>query len=188
MVRRPKIDAGWTWPGPVTLSGPIGATLEVVGESHYQAELMRVGGGKTESGPVRPRVIAELVREPRNRHDRNAVAVQVGGSTVGYIAREDAPRVGHVVDHMWNHGYPATVAATIIGGWDRGGGNVGSFGIRRSGTRRRILVFHRSGRSRCRVRSTSRSGWSVCWSRVRRWAGWRRVRVRGGRARILRCW
>jgi len=45
MVRRPKIDAGWTWPGPVTLSGPIGATLEVVGESHYQAELMRVGGG-----------------------------------------------------------------------------------------------------------------------------------------------
>lgn len=129
MARRPKIDAPWEWPGSVTLSGPIGAVVHVVGESHYQAALLRVAGGKTETGARRPRAIAELVREPRNRHDSNAVAVQIGGDTVGYIAREEAPRVGHVVEHMWSYGSLATVAASITGGWNRGYGNEGSFGV-----------------------------------------------------------
>ena len=129
MADRPRINAPWEWPGPVTLAGQPGALLDVVGESQYQDALLRVAGGKTEHGPARQRVIAELVREPRNRFDPNAVAVHVGGLTVGYIEGYDAPRTGHVVEHMWSHGYLATVPATITGGWDRGFGDVGSFGI-----------------------------------------------------------
>lgn len=67
--------------------------METSGESYRRREIQRffhslgrTGGGVTNQ-------IAELVPEPTNRHDRNAVKVVVGGEHVAYVPAEDAPRV-----------------------------------------------------------------------------------------------
>lgn len=59
---------------------------EVVGESNYFSNIKKVVG---KNGPEVV-VTAELVREPNNRFDNNAVRVDVSGLTVGYIPSEDA--------------------------------------------------------------------------------------------------
>ncbi|HEX7304360.1 HIRAN domain-containing protein [Lentzea sp.] len=60
---------------------------EVVGESHYFQDLRRLAG-KASTGERE--TIAQLRREPSNRHDRNAVQVLVDGRLVGYLPRESA--------------------------------------------------------------------------------------------------
>jgi hypothetical protein len=53
----------------------------VAGESHYQANIRRVAAvGK----PV------QLIPEPTNKYDRNAVRIDVDGLTIGYIPRDIA--------------------------------------------------------------------------------------------------
>lgn len=54
----------------------------VVGESNYQDAIKRVTGGPGWEGP------GFLVAEPKNKYDKNAVRVDIGGKTVGYLARE----------------------------------------------------------------------------------------------------
>lgn len=125
---RPAVSAPTIWTASTTIAYHV-EPCDVVGESHYQGALEQASGGRTEKGAATPRVIAELVREPRNRHDRNAVAVQVGGSTVGYIPRSAAPRWGPIVEHLWETGFLATAYAEITGGWDRGRRDRGSFGL-----------------------------------------------------------
>lgn len=62
---------------------------EVVGESHYERALRQLcPRNLRERQEVA--MTATLVPEPRNRHDPNAVAVRVGGETIGYLAREVA--------------------------------------------------------------------------------------------------
>jgi hypothetical protein len=58
---------------------------EVVGESHYQADLKRLSGGER-----RKNTTAQLVCESNNQHDKNAVKVEIAGKTVGHLSREDA--------------------------------------------------------------------------------------------------
>ena len=58
---------------------------EVVGESHYQPALKKIAGGER-----RKRVTAHLVLEPDNPHDANAVRVDIGGETVGYLPADRA--------------------------------------------------------------------------------------------------
>ncbi len=53
----------------------------IVGESHYQQNIGRVAA-------VGKRV--DLVAEPDDPHDKNAVRVDVDGLTVGYIPRDKA--------------------------------------------------------------------------------------------------
>jgi hypothetical protein len=61
-----------------------GGLVKVVGESHYQPALKRGAGGRVEwASPIR--VVAELVPEPSNPYDRNAVRVDVDGQRVGYL-------------------------------------------------------------------------------------------------------
>lgn len=115
------------WWGTPTLAAGDGA-LSVVGESHYQAALEAVAQGRTVDGCRVSRVMAQLVREPRNVHDRNAVRVDVGGRPVGYVPREIAPRLHHVLDHLTAHGFPATCRAELTGGWSRGWHDEGSIG------------------------------------------------------------
>jgi len=57
---------------------------EVVGESHYQADLGQMATGK------RTRVTASLVCEPNNPYDKNAVRVEIEGKLVGHLPRERA--------------------------------------------------------------------------------------------------
>jgi rubrerythrin len=64
-------------------------TLYVVGESYRQDTLWAIVGG-WRSDPVREDIVAELVPEPENTHDPNAIKVLIGGELVGYLSREDA--------------------------------------------------------------------------------------------------
>ena len=68
---------------------------DVVGESHYQAALNRIAGGKTEDGH-QIECTAILVPEPTNSHDRNAVKVMIAGAQVGYLSRTHAAALSTV--------------------------------------------------------------------------------------------
>jgi HIRAN domain len=46
-----------------------------------------------------PGEVAELIREPRNRHDPNAISVRSArGVCIGYIARDDAAGLAPIID------------------------------------------------------------------------------------------
>jgi hypothetical protein len=63
--------------------------LEVVGESHRQANLRRVVGGQHRPEVhVRMDVYAMLLAEDGNPYDPNAVSVWISGLMVGYLPRE----------------------------------------------------------------------------------------------------
>ena len=110
-------------PQPVTLPG--GQRVDAVGEASYQDALAHVCGGKCESGHDLP-VVATLELEPTNKFDPNAVMVRVKGMRVGYLCRRDAVAYGPVLRQTSGG---AMVNARIVGGWDRGLGDEGWFGI-----------------------------------------------------------
>jgi hypothetical protein len=58
----------------------------IAGEQSYQDALVALVGRPCESGYCRA-VVVDLVREPRNPYDANAVRADVGGRTVGYLRR-----------------------------------------------------------------------------------------------------
>jgi hypothetical protein len=96
---------------------------EVVGESNYQRNLKRICGGKTRDG-VEAFKTATLILEPENPHDENAVRIDIDGMTVGYLSRQEAIR--------WHRRRPPRshqCSAVIRGGWERGGGDTGHFGV-----------------------------------------------------------
>lgn len=99
-------DARW-WNVPTLAAGKY---QEVVGESHYQPAIKAAldAYGRTQ--------LAQLVREPRNKHDRNAVAVRLAGQTVGYLPRDEALDYQAV---LVNLGGTATSRATVTGGWNQ---------------------------------------------------------------------
>lgn len=94
----------------------------------YQAARGEAAGVRTATG-VNVGVLASLVPEPGNQHDKHAVRVVVGGQTVGYLSRLDARAYRLVIDKVAADGKVAYCNATIRGGWDRGNGDVGSYGI-----------------------------------------------------------
>lgn len=111
------------------VQGPGKFACEVVGESKYQDHLERITGGRTEeSANIRTRAILAL--EDDNPHDPNAVCVRIDGLRVGYLPRRFAKsyraqlaKANAPKGHYW-------CAAVIVGGWDRGGGDRGHFGVR----------------------------------------------------------
>jgi HIRAN domain len=115
---------------------PGGDTVDIVGESHYQAQLESVAGGKGEESCELEK-FAYLVREPDNPYDRNAVAVYIDGGIVGYLSRDDAKEYGRLIDQMWaNFACHAVCRARITGGWRRFGSDgatvvdEGHFGVK----------------------------------------------------------
>jgi len=80
--------------------------MAVVGESHHADELDRVTGG----GVGTHERTANLVREPSNPHDANAIAVVVDDLPVGYLSRENAERFAKGLDAV---GGRATCGAVI---------------------------------------------------------------------------
>jgi hypothetical protein len=67
--------------------------LEVVGESYYAPAFAKLFAAA--SKPLGGQIWrdAELVAEPNNPYDRQAVAVRIGGHIVGYIPAELAPNI-----------------------------------------------------------------------------------------------
>lgn len=76
--------------------------VKIVGESHYQESLSAI------DNPAHPM----------------AVRVEVQGHTVGYLTRRQA------VQFRKRSQTPVDCGAKIVGGWDRGYGDTGHFGVR----------------------------------------------------------
>jgi hypothetical protein len=106
---------------------PAGRRVEVVGESHYQDALEQLCG-RCEHG-VDLTTTAALVPEPGNPYDPNAVAVQIGGRTVGYLARGAAEAFKPVSERLLAVRRSGLCQARIRGGWEREDGDVGNFGV-----------------------------------------------------------
>ena len=102
---------------------------EVVGESHYQMAIKSVAGGYTEEGH-RLRTTAILSFEDDNPHDSNAVCVRIEGKRVGYLARKTASSFRRGLQAAAPGFVEFECDALIVGGWDRGDGDRGYFGVR----------------------------------------------------------
>jgi hypothetical protein len=102
--------------------------VEVVGESNYQKNLKSLCGGYSKESQRVP-VTATLVHEDENPHDNKAVRIDVGKRTVGYLCREDARKYRKYLKKSGHQGRDANCAALIVGGWNRGRQDRGSFGI-----------------------------------------------------------
>lgn len=100
----------------------------IVGESNYQDALSQICGGRTRDGhQIHTR--AQLVPEPSNPHDCNAVRVDIDGFRVGYLKRETATKyVARLLEHG-RSGEVVDVRAYISGGWDRSQYDKGQFGV-----------------------------------------------------------
>src|SRR6266404_3627911 len=111
----------------LVLEGPNTFGLPIVGESHYQDALERICGPRNEDGEDR-QVEACLVLEDDNPHDSMAVRIDINGMAVGYLSREHARKYRR---GLTKAGYAANAycQALIRGGWDRGAGDRGYYGV-----------------------------------------------------------
>jgi len=101
--------------------------VRVVGVSHYQPALLAAAGAQP-GEQVRHETRATLAPEPDNPHDPGAVAVQIGGETVGYLARDEHPRWRDILETLAQHDALAVVDAVIAGGGaEAGTSNLGVF-------------------------------------------------------------
>jgi hypothetical protein len=89
----------------------------IVGESNYQGALRRLDAGRRRRGE-QVRFIAELVLEPDNPFDANAVKVvaTTTGEHLGYLAREDGKQYQMGLKAVVSTGKRACCRAKLIGG------------------------------------------------------------------------
>lgn len=114
-------------PLPVRSNGRY--AFNIVGESHYQDAIEAIVGGRTREGADEV-ADAVLACERDNPHDGNAVRVDIEGRTVGYLSREHAEKYRRWTATLSPPDRDVTCPARIVGGWDRGNGNRGHFGVK----------------------------------------------------------
>jgi hypothetical protein len=105
-----------------------GPSLDVVGVSNYRAAIEAVVGRRLEGH--QDVVDAALVWEPNNEFDANAIAVQIGGRTCGYVPRPDAKRYRPVMEWCRAEGFVPVVRGDVSGGWRLDDGTWAHFGVR----------------------------------------------------------
>lgn len=108
---------------PQQASSQVLFELPVVGESKYQDVLDKVAEGKIPEGHDF-KVEAVCVPQNDNPYNDQAVAVTIGGEIVGHLDRNAAT----AYRNKWGE-EPQSCRARIKGGWDRGGGDEGSYGV-----------------------------------------------------------
>jgi hypothetical protein len=118
-----------TMPVVNTKNTPGTYEVDVVGESHYQEALERICGGRTEDSQ-QVEVKALLIPDDNNPHDSEAVRVDIQDETVGYLDRETARSYRERMAEAELTGVVLRCDAIIVGGWDRGGGDRGHFGVK----------------------------------------------------------
>lgn len=112
------------------MKGRAAYRVDVAGESFYEESFKELCGDRTIEG-IRIEATAQLELCDDNPHDKHAVRVTIQGYQVGHLSREDARafrrlvRYGSLAEHE-----RFECAALIRGGWDRGEGDVGHFGVR----------------------------------------------------------
>lgn len=130
--------AGWRGTSPdkfdeeriTALSAYPGAyEFDIVGESHHQATLANLCGGKCEDGH---KFDTDALLVPYcNSHDPHAVAVLMGEcELVGHLSRMDARKLRIALKRMKLGGCSLKVPGRIVGGWNRGNGDEGHFGVK----------------------------------------------------------
>lgn len=104
--------------------------INVAGESFYPDSFAALCGARRRDG-IAFAARARLILDDANEHDKNAVKVEIDGHQVGHLPREAAKafrrtvRYGKLAMHEIFE-----CAALINGGWDRGGGDAGNFGVK----------------------------------------------------------
>lgn len=131
-AERPLRSSVETPPGPRPKTGHVqwragSFPTEVVGESHYQGAIMAQCGGHTRDG-VEHECIATVRPDPSNSFDPDAVEVLIGGQRVGFLSREEAPRMKGALAALGLGS--ATCGARINGGWRTNQYDEGHFGLR----------------------------------------------------------
>jgi len=114
-------------PRPVTLPGT--KEVEVVGEASHQDELLALSGGQRPYGGVELEATAELVPELDDPYETYVLAVLVDGRRVGRLRLEDATALRSTIEAARAEHGVVTCRAVVRGGWDRGGDDVGRFGV-----------------------------------------------------------
>jgi hypothetical protein len=119
------------WVAAVAAAGVIAGdrSVEVVGESRYQHALHALAGDSDNSGPLDRRVLGQLVPEPQNRYDSNAVAVYLGGQVVGHLSREDAEEYQGALIAMARRGHSLGCLGELTGGFLMRDGRRASIGL-----------------------------------------------------------
>ncbi|NIA70342.1 hypothetical protein HBA54_17180 [Pelagibius litoralis] len=110
-------------------NGPGTYLVEAVGESKYQDTLEKICGGRTENGH-RYKVDAYLYPEDDNPHDNQAILIVIDDEPVGYLDRATARSFRKAMAKIAPNGTIAKCPGMIVGGWDRGDGDEGYFGVR----------------------------------------------------------
>ncbi len=88
---------------------------EVAGESNYVDAIRKALGNHTGRDWVETTTVAQLVPEPNNRYDANAVQVLINGNVVGYLPREDAVRYAPILSSLVASGWLPQVSAQVRG-------------------------------------------------------------------------
>lgn len=99
--------------------------VNVVGESNYQPAIRKVCGWEPGTD-THFECFAELVPEPTNRYDPNAVRVDIDGACVGYLSRADAVELGSAISEALAEHGSGLVRAVIAG---RAAGETDNLGV-----------------------------------------------------------
>ena len=116
----------------IQLAGDKPYQLEIVGESHYKKNLLKICGKyDRDLGYSNDRHIAELILEDSNPHDNNAVLVRIDDLPVGHLKRDHALAYRQ---RMAALGLPGSATgycrASITGGFKRpGDADIADFGV-----------------------------------------------------------
>lgn len=99
--------------------------VEVVGESHYQPAIRAACYWKPGTDTLF-HCTAELVPEPTNPYDRNAIKVTIDGVCVGHLSRQDAVTLGPAIRAAIKRQGSGACRAVIAG---RANGDTDNLGV-----------------------------------------------------------
>ncbi|BBH68106.1 hypothetical protein ACTI_47910 [Actinoplanes sp. OR16] len=91
------------------------ASAEVVGETHYAKAIRALFGSDFNPQGTDITVPLQLIPDPKNRHDRNAVGVWSGQSLLGHLPRPEAARYVKVLSALHGRGLVPEVNGQIHG-------------------------------------------------------------------------
>jgi hypothetical protein len=100
--------------------------INVVGESHYQPAIREACGWQGPGSDTFFDCMAELVPEPTNPYDPNAIMVKIEGRQVGHLSRQDAAEYGDHISQAIRQQGTGMCRAVIAG---RGDGETQNLGI-----------------------------------------------------------
>lgn len=114
------------WVKFITGTGNYGQ--EVVGESNYQDNLIKAAGGANLNNEA-IQVQALIALDDQNEFDKNAVMVAINGGTVGYLPRQSALNFREKLLREGHSNAMYSCSAILKGGYEKGGGEMASYGV-----------------------------------------------------------